>query len=277
MTCFFGQIWPHPRSCRRGGTVGIGIHRQLPMWFCSVSSATALICQRCDDLLTSRDQPKGVGRSSRSQGTGIDQSVVCFGCVMKHLSRHISAVMIVGTFFVLATPLAAKTELAAKQSKLHKSRTVITFYNGRGRWALFSRYDKCWQVPSPHKHLCHVSRENLTWHGARARRLEHEIYRLQHPVPQIGHEQGWRCITNGAHPGSPGDPHEGNGYNGSYAGPLGMTTPWSGHYPPGGDWVHSSVSAVYAIAEREAAKHRWSYSWMQGQWPRTFPPCAHYF
>lgn len=88
------------------------------------------------------------------------------------------------------------------------------------------------------------------------------------------HWAGWSCITNGAYPGAP---HEGNGYNGSYTGPLGMSTPWAGHYPPGKDWVHSNRAAVYAIAEQVAARYHWSYTWMQHQWPNTFPPCARYF
>lgn len=80
----------------------------------------------------------------------------------------------------------------------------------------------------------------------------------------------WSCITNGAYPGAA---HEGNGYNGSYSGPLGMTTPWAGHYPPGSDWVHSDVVAVYAIAEKEYANRGYSSAWLRGQWPNTSPPC----
>jgi hypothetical protein len=103
----------------------------------------------------------------------------------------------------------------------------------------------------------------------------HQTYVALHPRPvSTGHYAGWSCITNGATPTSA---HEGNGYNGSYSGPLGMTTPWAGHYPPGSDWVHSDRSSVYAIAEEEASKHGWNYSWMAGQWPNTFPPCAGFF
>lgn len=91
---------------------------------------------------------------------------------------------------------------------------------------------------------------------------------------RLSHYSGWACITNGAYPGGP---HEGNGYNGAYSGPLGMTTPWLGHMPPGRDWVHASRRAVYAIAEREAAAHGFSYSFMRGQWPNTYPPCARLF
>jgi hypothetical protein len=85
------------------------------------------------------------------------------------------------------------------------------------------------------------------------------------------HYAGWSCITNGAYPGAP---HEGNGYNGRYSGPLGMSTPWMGFYPPGRDWVHSSVVSVYWIAERVAARYGFAYAFMRGQWPNTYPPCA---
>jgi hypothetical protein len=85
------------------------------------------------------------------------------------------------------------------------------------------------------------------------------------------HLAGWRCITNGAYPGAP---HEGNGVNGQYSGPLGMTNPWMGH---SGDWVHMNSNDVYAIADHEAAAQGYAYSWMKGQWPNTFPPCAGHF
>ncbi len=88
------------------------------------------------------------------------------------------------------------------------------------------------------------------------------------------HLAGWRCITNGAYPGAA---HEGNGYNGSWTGPLGMTTPWAGYMPPGSDWVHSDPVAVYSIAEKVAAAHRFDPVWMRGQWPNTYPPCAGLF
>jgi hypothetical protein len=87
----------------------------------------------------------------------------------------------------------------------------------------------------------------------------------------VSHQSLWSCITNGAYPGAP---HEGNGYNGSYSGPLGMTTPWMGHYPPGSDWVHSDVATVYAIAEEEYRKTGYSSVWLHGQWPQTSPPCT---
>lgn len=109
------------------------------------------------------------------------------------------------------------------------------------------------------------------WNGRRDRAYRaYKILLRSRPA----HFAGWSCITNGAYPGAA---HEGNGYNGSFTGPLGMTTPWMGHYPPGRDWVHTPAVEVYRIAEAESAKRGFSYSWMVGQWPNTFPPCARFF
>lgn len=94
---------------------------------------------------------------------------------------------------------------------------------------------------------------------------------LTPPAPVVSNWGLWSCITNGAYPGAP---HEGNGYNGPYSGPLGMTTPWMGHYPPGSDWVHSDTAAVYALAEQEYRKSGYSLAWLHGQWPETSPPCS---
>lgn len=117
-------------------------------------------------------------------------------------------------------------------------------------------------------------RHAFRWHRAQLHRytVRLEAERLAALVP--AHVRGWSCITNGAYPTAP---HEGNGYNDLYTGPLGMTTPWMGHMPPGSDWVHSDVMAVYMIAERESAAQGFSYAWMKGQWPNTYPPCAGLF
>ena len=38
-----------------------------------------------------------------------------------------------------------------------------------------------------------------------------------------------------------------------------------------------SPARQMALAEQVAAQHGWSYSWMAGQWPNTYPPCAGLF
>lgn len=101
---------------------------------------------------------------------------------------------------------------------------------------------------------------------ARVLEAERRIVAATRPA----HYALWSCITNGAYPGAA---HEGDGYNGSYSGPLGMTTPWLGHSPPGSDWVHSDRVAVYQLAEQEYADHGYSSAFLRGQWPNTSPPC----
>lgn len=129
--------------------------------------------------------------------------------------------------------------------------------------------------------LCHYGRSATRRWGCQAVRwLTRELRETKlalRPRSVVLHWRGWSCITHGSSFDNTGA-HEGNGYNpAGYSGPLGMTTPWLGHMPPGRDWVHSDARAVYAIAEREAAKRGFADSWMRGQWPLTYPPCAGYF
>lgn len=109
---------------------------------------------------------------------------------------------------------------------------------------------------------------------------EHRIVRLLEVVHKlrgssggggIAHLAGWLCIHNGAYPGAP---HEGRGRNGPYSGVLQMTSPWMGNYAPNGSWDNLSDNAVYALAEREFRGTGYSRSWLAGQWPSTYPPCA---
>lgn len=88
------------------------------------------------------------------------------------------------------------------------------------------------------------------------------------------HLAGWLCIHNGR---GPGYPHEGTGWNPSheYSGPLQMGGGWGGY--PVSDWNALPEEQVYEDAEVVAAAHGFDYSWMAGQWPRTFPPCADLF
>lgn len=166
--------------------------------------------------------------------------------------------------FALALTLTFAAGASARNpssAQIRHSRQVVAFFtHGRGAWMPAHRRSSCRSVP---------------WRATcvRARRLL-RVARARTRTARSAHYAGWSCITNGA---SPRAPHEGNGHNGPYSGPLGMTTPWMGHMPPGGDWVRAPRVAVYAIAESVAAAHQFSYSFMAGQWPRTFPPCAGYF
>lgn len=113
------------------------------------------------------------------------------------------------------------------------------------------------------------------WHhrrlAARAQAAAYVRHQRALAAARPSHWSLWSCITNGAYPGAP---HEGNGYNGSYTGPLGMTTPWAGHYPTGGDWVHTPVATVYAYAEQEYVAHGYSRTWLLQQWPTTGRACT---
>lgn len=159
----------------------------------------------------------------------------------------------------------SKAELVAQHSF---SERVV--HRLAGSWRVAPRHATCWSRV-PWSRVCDRARRLLIAHRWLAKVAAARLARL---FPVVGHFAGWSCITNGAYPGAA---HEGNGYNGSFTGPLGMTTPWAGRYPTGADWVHTPVATVYADAEQEAAKHGWAWSWMQGQWPNTFPPCARFF
>lgn len=62
----------------------------------------------------------------------------------------------------------------------------------------------------------------------------------------------------------------GNGYFGG----LQMTYGWAGRVT---NAALLTPAEQIAAAEAEASEHGWSYSWMQSQWPATFPPCAGLF
>jgi hypothetical protein len=128
-------------------------------------------------------------------------------------------------------------------------------------------YDR-WVIRTAAVHDPHV----VWWHRQQLKWTQKELQETRRKMtPPISHYAGWHCITYGAYPGAP---HEGHGYNGPYAGALQMTNPWM---CISADWAHMSDSAVYAIADRVARRYGYSYSFMKGQWPNTYPPCARYF
>lgn len=80
------------------------------------------------------------------------------------------------------------------------------------------------------------------------------------------HYDGWLCIH--AREGA-WNANTGNGYLGG----LQMTPGWGGLARPD----LASPATQIATAEYQASLNHWSYTWMQGQWPNTFPPCAGFF
>lgn len=82
------------------------------------------------------------------------------------------------------------------------------------------------------------------------------------------HYDGWICIhrREGAW-NDPGRP---------YYGGLQMSWNWMSSVP-GGDAGKLSPLTQMWIAERVSARYGFSWSWMSGQWPNTYPPCAAWF
>lgn len=117
------------------------------------------------------------------------------------------------------------------------------------------------------------SRRRIKW---TTRELRETRKHLSPRLSSAGHYRGWLCIHLGARFNSTG-PHEGNSSSGTYTGPLQMTNPWLGQSAPRGNWASVSISIVFAVAERVAARYGFSSSFMAQQWPQTYPQCAGYF
>jgi hypothetical protein len=126
-----------------------------------------------------------------------------------------------------------------------------------------------------------LRRSNHDWHRY-ARKVEREKGRLlhvvadlrsklarlsPHPVSTAGHLAGWLCIhrREGAWNASTG-----NGYYGG----LQMTYGWMGLVK---DASKLSPAQQMAAAETGYRQSGYSDSWMRGQWPNTYPPCAGLF
>jgi hypothetical protein len=186
---------------------------------------------------------------------------------------------------------AANQILAAHSSALAQEReTLLQDHQLRRTIRVHRHWAWYWEtkIHAAHTPTGYADRHphSLSYLGYAARfwyrthlRVKHEAVKIlarrrQQVLGAAGHLAGWSCITNGAYPGAP---HEGHGWNGPYSGPLQMTNPWMGYSAPHGDWNSIGDRAVYAIADRVAAQHGYSYSWMAGQWPNTYPPCANRF
>ena len=159
----------------------------------------------------------------------------------------------------------SKNEL---QAQITYSTRVTGFFEHH-HWMLATRHSTCW-AHVPWAKTCDRARRIDRLHVrllSIAQARYNKLYGL--------HLAGWQCITYGRHPGVPGDPHEGHGVSpDGYRGALQMTHTWSGYTMA---WESMSDTAVYLIAEKGAAAHGFDYSWMAGQWPRTYPPCADLF
>lgn|GEM_PF-3795031 len=86
-----------------------------------------------------------------------------------------------------AKQLASKA--AAQQSTIKllkkqqwKSQSVLNFWKNRGRWALHSRIDKCWEITGKQRRqVCQYARESKRFHQRRLPRIEARIEKLSAP------------------------------------------------------------------------------------------------
>jgi hypothetical protein len=188
------------------------------------------------------------------------------------MTRFVAIVLLL--FVCVASAQAASTSTQVLKRKAHVSSTVVRWYEhtAKGRFVRRPGFAKCSLIRSSSAAgRCYRHRLNYRWHKERLQK----IVAILHPQPVVSHWTMWRCITHGPSFNDTGA-HEGNGHNGSYTGPLGMTTPWAGHMPSTGDWVTAPLAEVYGDAETEFARNGYSRSWLGQQWPRTSVACLRY-
>ncbi len=86
-----------------------------------------------------------------------------------------------------AEPFARQAEVlqyqvAGLEARRWKSKSVINFWNHRGRWALHIRHGKCWQVQgNQRRKVCKKARQSLRFHQSRLPSLEARIEKLEAP------------------------------------------------------------------------------------------------
>ena len=121
----------------------------------------------------------------------------------------------------------------------------------------------------PHTPSAHAERRTrsfayLQWidHLWSHRRIAARRYARAHPL--IGHRTLWLCIHSreGAWNAQTG--------NGFYGG-LQMTYGWDGLVE---NAALLSPAAQMRAAETGYRRSGYSVSWLEGQWPNTYPPCA---
>lgn len=169
---------------------------------------------------------------------------------------------IVSIVVVAAALLAVQAASATTASqKLRKSETVVAWYEGKGHWHLRPGVAKCSQLRFDRPAArCYRHRLGYRFHKQRVERLR--------PRPTLSHLAGWLCIHSreGAW-----NANTGNGYYGG----LQMTYGWLGYIS--GRASDMSPMAQMAAAEGGYQMSGYSDAWMRGQWPNTYPPCAHLF
>jgi hypothetical protein len=93
---------------------------------------------------------------------------------------------------------AAAVQLHKLQRQEWKSKSVINFWNNRGRWALHLRHDKCWQLKGKsQRKVCAKARKSLRNHQVRLVRVQKRIFMLQPWQNDVRRTYNYRqCIIN---------------------------------------------------------------------------------
>ena len=77
---------------------------------------------------------------------------------------------------------STQKQIESLRQQEHKSRTVINFWNNKGRWALHLHRDKCWQaIQHEHRGICQMARQSLAEHTLRYKVIEAKLDKLEVP------------------------------------------------------------------------------------------------
>ncbi|HEV7639315.1 MAG TPA: hypothetical protein VGO39_00425 [Gaiellaceae bacterium] len=163
--------------------------------------------------------------------------------------------------FVLAPCAYGVSSSELKHVRIHERQLqvdtgTLRFFRNHG-WLLDPRHRETrdWAVGA-----IEVARHRIPVVRAR-------LARLRARLRPAGHVAGWSCIQSRE---ARWNANTGNGFYGG----LQMTYGWAGRVR---NAALLTPAAQIAVAEAEASEHGWSYAWMRGQWPNTYPPCAGLF
>jgi hypothetical protein len=170
----------------------------------------------------------------------------------------IGVVLVAGSTPAQAHSTARLSKCSSKQSVVaHMSCAKINIKHGK-QLLRFLRYNV---EAGTRKSRQSVRRSGLFLIHYGRRQLR-DAYSRTRPA----HYDGWLCIHNREGSWSDDD--------WPYYGGLQMSEGWMGVVHHANDL---SAMAQMWLAERVASKYGFSYKFMKGQWPNTFPPCANYF
>jgi hypothetical protein len=164
---------------------------------------------------------------------------------------------------VTSTAKAHLLKRTKHETKLHYANRLIWHGKTALKWIkTHKRFVLATVGPDPYR----VQVRDHRWELRYGLRLKREQLRRIYYSSLPAHYRGWICIHNreGAW-----NSNTGNGYYGG----LQATYGWFGVSRM--DLL--SPLAQMRHAENVARSNGFSYSFMKGQWPNTFPPCANYF